>query len=183
MCGYLKIRVGAGNGKIPRGSSDAESVSYRSEPVVEPRQAESGITWVSEAHECSDDTISSILDGIDSRISGDTILNLSLAGYIGVEMSLELKNRLQSLSDRVIDLQLDNKVRITPSNEELSRCATDDTLKRIFETLLSIREGKSESLPSLPPEPASFSFPDGGEPDLAETADEALLLFHELLKE
>lgn len=103
------------------------------EPIVEKIRT-TAINWFEKDFEFLDETSLNLFNTeigneFQTRTSQD-LLKLTLRGYLGLDQYTQLENLLEVLEARLIRVKLDNKIKITPTEQEIEslKNRTDDPL-------------------------------------------------------
>lgn len=117
-------------------------------PVVTALKTGS-VSWINaEFHftgEDSMDAFDTFMNGLLSTRVGSDLLQLDLTGSMGLELFSQLESSLDTYSNRLLRLKLENKVQVNPKQEELEslqRSDRDPLIARVAAKLLSmIKQG------------------------------------------
>ena len=106
--------------------------------------------WHSLSFAFTDDDLdrfeSELQETIGSR-AGEDLLLLELSGSLGIDAAAQLDQKLETLDSRLLRLKLRNRIRLAPSEEEVTSLAerpSDPLISRVAETLVAEASGDDE---------------------------------------
>jgi len=108
------------------------------------------LSWHSLSFAFTDDDLdrfeSELQETIGSR-AGEDLLLLELSGSLGIDAAAQLDQKLETLDSRLLRLKLRNRIRLAPSEEEVTSLAerpSDPLISRVAETLIAEASGDDE---------------------------------------